>query len=121
MREIKFRAYIKSLQWLLPIERICFDCETVEIDLTDGNGDTAEYDFKEVELMQFTGRHDINEKPVYEGDLVKCKDNYTGLEFSGVVDFQDCSFVIKNDCVTHYGWMDYTVEVVGNVWEKEGE
>lgn len=119
MREIKFRAYIKSIQWTLPVQRICFDCGTAEVDLTDGNGDLSEYDFDEVELMQFTGCHDINNKDVYEGDLVKCKDNYTGLEFSGVVAFQDCSFVIKNGCVTHYRWMDYTVEVVGNVWEKE--
>ena len=117
-REIKYRAFIKSLQWLLPAERICFDCGTVEIDLTGGNGDTAEYEFDEVELMQFTGRHDTNDKPVYEGDILKCKDNYTGLEFTGVVDFQDCSFVIKNDCVTHYRWMDYTVEVIGNKFEN---
>ena len=121
MRELKFRAYIKSLQWLLPVERIYFDCGTVEIDLTDGNGDTAEFDFEEVELMQFIGRKDINQKEVYEGDILKCKDNYTGLEFSGVVAFQDCSFVIKNDCITHYRWMDYTVEVIGNKFEFNGK
>lgn len=67
---------------------------------------------------QFINRHDINDKPVYESDNLKCKDLYTGLEFTGTVEFQDCSFVIKNDCVTHYRWMDYEVEVVGNVWES---
>ena len=32
MREILFRAYIKTLKWIVPVERINFDCETVEAD-----------------------------------------------------------------------------------------
>ena len=50
MKNIKFRAYIRSLKWIVPVERINFDIGTIEVDLTDGNGDTAEYGFDEIEL-----------------------------------------------------------------------
>ena len=88
----------------------------------DGKRIATETGFQpnEFMLMQFTGRLDKNKKEVYKSDNLKCKDSYTGLEFTGTVEFQDCSFVIKSDCVTHYRWMDYEVEAVGNVWE-DGE
>lgn len=114
-RDIKFRAYIKDLAIVIPVQCINFNCATVEVRLDEG--DFWELDFEEVELMQFTGRLDINNKEVYESDNIKCKDLYTGLEFTGTVAFQDCSFVIKDDCVTHYRWMDYEVEVIGNIHE----
>lgn len=71
MREIKFRAFVKSLKWMLPVENINFSVKTVEVDLTSGNGDCSEYDFDDVEIMQSTGRKDMNEVDIYEGDLVK--------------------------------------------------
>ena len=67
---------------------------------------------------QYIGRHDINGKEIYEGDTVKAKDSYTGREFTGNVEFRDCSFCIVDDCVSNYRWMDYEVEVIGNVWEN---
>ena len=69
-REIKFRAFIKSLKWIVPVEMIDFSSRTVEVDLSDGNGDTSEYGFDEIELMQFTGLKDENGREIWESDTV---------------------------------------------------
>ena len=71
MNIIKYRAYIPNLKWIVPVERIYFDLGTIEVDLTDGNGDTAEYYFGEVELMQSTGHKDKNNKEIFVSDIVK--------------------------------------------------
>jgi hypothetical protein len=113
MMEIEFRVFSKEAEEMIPWENMLEAPDLVAfLQSPKENGYYSE-------LMQFTGRHDINDKEVYEGDILKCKDLYTGLEFSGTVDFQDCSFVIKDDFVTHYRWMDYEIEVVGNIWDDE--
>jgi len=115
MHEIKFLAYIKSLQWLIPVERICFDCQTVEVDLTGGNGDTGEYGFDEVELMQFTGLRDKNDKEIYEGYI--CKSQYF---LPGEVIFKNGSFlfcdITQSDVESVYP--DNEWEVIGNKFEN---
>ena len=113
MREIKFRAWDKENKRMLYVSDINFCGEEISA------YDREEYiGFNYIELMQFTGRQDINGKEVYEGDIVKCFDNYYKMYYIGVVDFADCSFVIKNDACTYYRWQDYRVEIVGNIYEN---
>ena len=71
-REIKFKAYIKKLAIVVPVQRINFDCSTVEVKLDEG--DFWEFDFEEVELMEFPGLHDKNDIEVYEGDIIFIND-----------------------------------------------
>ena len=68
---------------------------------------------------QYVEREDKNNKKIFKGDYVKCFDNYNKQYFEGYVDFQNCSFVIKNEICTHYRWIDYEVEVVGNIYDSE--
>ncbi len=118
-REIKFRAYIKSIGWVVPVERINFDVQTVEVDLTDGDGDFFEYDFGEVELMQFTGLKDKNGTEVYEGDIVKTKHNNEVLIKWINTRLYPCRQGKTGQYNKVTNWYCVTMgEVIGNIWEN---
>jgi len=130
MREIKFRAWIDDEE-LCNEEEILHhldenenfipfmqDLDSWYFDDEQTLGDYFDY-FDKEKIMQYTGLNDKNGKEIYEGDFVKIKDSCTGMEFIGVVDFMDASFMIKTDYSTNYRWMDYDVEVIENVYENQ--
>lgn len=71
MTNNKYKAHIKHLDWILPVETIDFKYKEVEVDLSDGQGDTSNYRFDEIELMKYVGMEDKNGRDMYEGELVK--------------------------------------------------
>lgn len=67
---------------------------------------------------QYTGLVDKNETKIFEGDIINGKDKLEpNIELYGYVDFKNGSFVIEGELMTHYRWMDYEVEVVGNIYD----
>ena len=72
-------------------------------------------------IGQYIGLEDENGKSIYEWDIVKVEDTYEEDRppFVGVVTFRDCSFIIKTDCTSNYRWMDYEVEVIGNIFDNK--
>ncbi len=116
MREIKFRAYIKHLDIIVDVQRINFDVKTIEVGLSDG--DLFEYNFDEVILMQYTGMRDKHGQKIYRKDILKIKDDYGEMEFTGMVDFENGSFMVRSDSITGYRWIDYEKEKLGNIFEN---
>jgi len=117
MREIKFKAYVKRLNWTVPVERINFDVKTIEVDLTDGNGDLAEYNFNEVVLMQYTGLKDKSGVEVYEGYIFNLGDKNITYEvvwyYGGFMGKQ----ISGSSYVGLKNW-EKQIEVIGNIYEN---
>ena len=112
MREIKFRGWDeKNKEMVCNINLLFSNCL---------NDCFEEYEECGLKIMQYTGLKDKNGKEIYEGDIVEGEDHYNyRLLFNGTVGFKDGSFVIFGECITHYRWMDYSVEIIGNIHESE--
>jgi uncharacterized phage protein (TIGR01671 family) len=114
-REIKFRAYAKSLKMVFPVKLIDFVNSVVYV---ERRSVFAEYIFTldEVELMQFTGLRDKNGKEVCEGDIVN--GYYFDEHKRGQVVFDEGAFsiVIRRDFIPClYEFNHLSVE--GNIYE----
>lgn len=69
-------------------------------------------------IGQYTGLTASGTK-IFEGDIVKGKDNLErNLEVGGYIDHKNGSFVIVGDLMTHYRWLDYELEVIGNIHDN---
>ena len=114
MREVKFKAFIKQLKWLVPVTDIYFRHEVIECDLT-GNGDTSVFTYEEVELMQYTGLKDKNGVEIYEGDIILSYNEFgEGFEQLSVVEYDVSTGQLKGIDIKYIAYE----EVIGNIYKN---
>jgi uncharacterized phage protein (TIGR01671 family) len=91
-----------------------------------------EYFFKKCEVMQFTGMYDKNNKPIYEGDIVKFTRGIGNWQLPShkiqtditvvIWDNERCGFNIKYDSIiqklSNFKHTRYVYEVIGNMYKN---
>mgnify|MGYP003424748099 CR=1 FL=1 len=112
-REIKFRAWIE-------------ETKTMENGLFGLRSDGKTSFNKDCILMQYTGVKDVNEKEVYEGDIVK-RMVLDGKEIKdvhiGIIKWDNCNFYshsIKNELSRGFCKMQNVEYVIlGNIFQSK--
>ena len=117
MREIKFRAWHKEKK--IMGEVLGIDILHKEIFFSNEDVDCYEHtDFKDVELMQYTGLKDMREKEIYEGDIVTLHNS----EYKVIFNTEEARFVLRNDefemNIPFTNNNNKRMEVIGNIYEN---
>lgn len=129
MREIKFRAYIKRdynkelVGKILEVSSLHLKKNKVIIgySISKSNYGNKSFNYKDIELMQYTGLKDKNRKEIYEGDVVKV---FTNKEWRiGIIIYEHSGFTIDvtNNKELKYGRtsiIENLTEVIGNIYEN---
>lgn len=128
MREIKFRGYDTEFKKITYFDDEEYDYRPPlsfrldQVFKKDSNyNDYEDFEYKDITdklvIMQYTGLKDKNGKEIYEGDIVKIKDELC------IVEYNYNSFGLKViDKTKPYNWVEFIVckcEVIGNIYENK--
>ena len=117
MREIKFRAWHKEEKIIGEVLGI--DILHKEIFFSNGDVHCCGFsDFKYIELMEYTGLKDKNNKEIYEGDIVIHHSKMHKIIFNA----EEARFVLRDDEfeleIPFTNNNSKRMEIVGNIYEN---
>ena len=135
MRTIKFRAWDLKKKSLYKPTYKAYDGQLHDISITlDGivmernlQHSASMLNNENYILMQFTGLTDVNNKEIYEGDILKRSIGYSDADRKisfDVVGFKGATFTtkrIKPDVRNEVyldNFMWHTIEIIGNIYEN---
>lgn len=123
----KYKAWDKSNKIMREVSYINFDKEIVYCKLIELEdlGFGLEFDFAEIELLQFTGLKDKYDVDIYEGDYIEF--DFSNETKRGFVEFKSGSFQITtkekigNQNISHmFGYSSSrNHKVIGNIFQDE--
>ena len=121
MKEFKMKAWLKKEKKMVAIIGIDFNYEyiryTEDDNLFNENYKTAE--FKNIELLQFTGLKDNGGQELYEADVIKFNDGIDDIYGLISYDDEDGTYCVSYENITeHLSDLEEDFEIVGNIFEN---
>lgn len=121
MKEFKMKAWLKKEKKMVAIIGIDFNYEyiryTEDDNLFNENYKTAE--FKNIELLQFSGVKDKAGQELYEADVIKFNDGIDDIYGLISYDDEDGAYRVSYENITeHLLEREGDFEIVGNIFEN---
>ncbi|AKC57499.1 hypothetical protein FSDG_00739 [Fusobacterium animalis 7_1] len=121
MKEFKMKAWLKKENKMVSIIGIDLNYQYIRYS-DDGNLFKDDYkiaEFKDIELLQFTGAKDKAGQEVYEADVIKFNDGIDDIYGLISYDDEDAVYCVSYENVTeHLLNMAGNFEIVGNIFEN---
>ena len=121
MKEFKMKAWLKKENKMVSIIGIDLNYQYIRYS-DDGNLFKDDYkiaEFKDIELLQFTGAKDKAGQEVYEADVIKFNDGIDDIYGLISYDDEDAVYCVSYENVTEYLLnMAGNFEIVGNIFEN---
>ena len=121
MREFKMKAWLKKENKMVSIIGIDLNYQYIRY-TDDGNLFKDDYkiaEFKDIELLQFTGAKSKAGQEVYEADVIKFNDGIDDIYGLISYDDEDAVYCVSYENVTeHLLNMAGDFEIVGNIFEN---
>ena len=121
MKEFKMKAWLKKENKMVSIIGIDLNYQYIRY-TDDGNLFKDDYkiaEFKDIELLQFTGVKSKAGQEVYEADVIKFNDGIDDIYGLISYDDEDAVYCVSYENVTeHLSNMAGDFEIVGNIFEN---
>ena len=121
MKEFKMKAWLKKENKMVSIIGIDLNYQYIRYS-DDGNLFKDDYkiaEFKDIELLQFTGLKDKAGQEVYEADVIKFNDGIDDIYGLISYDDEDAVYCVSYENITeHLSNMAGDFEIVGNIFEN---
>ena len=121
MKEFKMKAWLKKEKKMVAIIGIDFNYEYIRYTEDDNlfNSDYKVAEFKDIELLQFTGLKDNGGQELYEADVIKFNDGVDDIYGLISYDDEDGTYRVSYENITeHLSEREGDFEIVGNIFEN---